>query len=158
MSNSRLTEGGGVVTTLHNVFYILCSHFDENKVRWTTLPGGRVSRQSQRVRDEGWANIRNHYFEKYLHSMVLNLTLYIRYIISFFYKAKNPVKCRHLELFWWRIQFCPIFHWKPPNWAKSALMALLWRHTRNICTFLGETHSCRMIPNNHTSGVYFSSW
>ena len=34
-----------------NLFYILCGHFHEKK--WgTTLPGGRVSRQSQRVR--GW--------------------------------------------------------------------------------------------------------
>ena len=34
-------------------------------------------------------NIRNHYFEKYLQSMVLNLTVYVRNIISFSYKQKE---------------------------------------------------------------------
>ena len=34
-----------------NLFYILCGHFHEKKKKneGTTLPGGRVSRQSQRV-------------------------------------------------------------------------------------------------------------
>ena len=35
---------------LGTLFYILCSHFHENKNGGTTLPGGRVSRQSQRVK------------------------------------------------------------------------------------------------------------
>ena len=35
---------------LGNLFYILCGHFHEKKIGGTTLPGGRVSRQSQRVR------------------------------------------------------------------------------------------------------------
>ena len=34
---------------LSNLFYILCSHFDEKKVGGTTLSGGRVSHQSQRM-------------------------------------------------------------------------------------------------------------
>ena len=33
-------------------------------------------------------NISNHYFEKYLHSMVLNLTVSVINIIPFFYKQK----------------------------------------------------------------------
>ena len=43
-----------------NMFYILYGHFDENKIGGTTLPGGRASRQSQRVRGpsksegDGW--------------------------------------------------------------------------------------------------------
>ena len=34
---------------LGNLFYILCGHFHEKKNGGTTLPEGRVSRQSQRV-------------------------------------------------------------------------------------------------------------
>ena len=55
----------------------------------TTLPGGRVSRQSQGVK--GWMkpdNIKNHYFEKHLLSLVLNLTVYVRNVIFLFYKQK----------------------------------------------------------------------
>ena len=41
----KVTKGMG------NLFYILCCHFDKKKkIGGTTLPGGRVSRQSQKVR------------------------------------------------------------------------------------------------------------
>ena len=40
---------------LSNLFYILCGHFDEKKfgVPPTTLPGGSLSCQSQRVKGGG---------------------------------------------------------------------------------------------------------
>ena len=36
--------------------------------------------------------------------MVLNLTVYVRNAIFFFYKQKNLVTVGYLELFWWKIQ------------------------------------------------------
>ena len=72
-----------------------------NKVGGTTLPGGRVSRQSQRVREFGRAR---EYLKpllwKYLHIVDKNLTVYIRNVISFYVisflkkkkkKKKNPI-------------------------------------------------------------------
>ena len=37
-------------------------------------------------------NIKNYYFKKNSISMVLNLTLYVRNVISFFYKQKKKKK------------------------------------------------------------------
>ena len=51
-----------------NLFYILCGHFD-GKNGGTTLPGGRVSRQNQRVRNGcnlfHFLDILSRHFEKY---------------------------------------------------------------------------------------------
>ena len=60
-----------------NLFYILCSHFRE-KNGGTTLPGGRVSRQSMRIGGGGCnlfqlLDILIRHFEKYLHTMMLKL-------------------------------------------------------------------------------------
>ena len=67
--NPRLTKGGGWLPPplsifflphknakatdpghLGNLFYILCGQFDEKKIGGTPKDGGRVSRQSPRVR------------------------------------------------------------------------------------------------------------
>ena len=73
------------------------------KIAGTTLPGGRVSRQSQGLKGlMKPGNIRNYYFEKYLHRMVLNLTVYV---INFFSQS-----------------ILAYIRWKSPNWAKSAIM------------------------------------
>ena len=80
---------------------------EKKKLGGTTLPGGRVSRHSQRVR-EGFVkpgNIRNDFFEKYLHNMVLNLTVYVGNIISFFYKQKKTGEIPILRIFFGKIQF-----------------------------------------------------
>ena len=63
-----------------NLFYILCGNVDE-KNEGTTLPGGRVSRQSQRVR--GGCNlfhffdILSRHFGKYPSTMKLKLTEHV---------------------------------------------------------------------------------
>ena len=59
----------------------------------TTLPRGRVSRQSQRVRgvDATFSVFRKQkirHFEKYLHSMMLKLTEHVGIFISLLYKQK----------------------------------------------------------------------
>ena len=62
----------------------------------TTLPGGRVSRQSQRVR--GWMqpfsvlDILIRHFEKYLHTMKLKLTKHVGITTFLLYKQKFSVK------------------------------------------------------------------
>ena len=65
--------------------------------------------------------------------MVLNLTVYVRNVISFFYKQKN-VKFRYFNYLY---QFWLIFHCKSAIWAKSTIMTSLWRHIWYVCTFLG---------------------
>ena len=65
-----------------------------NKIGGTTLPGGRVSRQSQRVRgvDATFSVFRKqeiHHFEKYLHTMMLKLTEQVGITISLLYKQKT---------------------------------------------------------------------
>ena len=100
------------------IFYILCCHFDEKKYlgyHLTILPGGRVGLQRQRVEVVKPGNIRNHYFEKYLHSMVLNLTVYVRNAISFLSKEKT-MKFRYLETFLVKKSIWPIFHCKSVIW------------------------------------------
>ena len=76
---------------IDNLFYILCGHFDEKTNGGTTLPGGRVSRQSQRVR--GWFliffDILSRHFEKYLHTMKLKLTEHVWIVIFLLYKQKT---------------------------------------------------------------------
>ena len=67
------------------------------KIGGTTLPGGRVSRQSQRVRgvDATFSVFRKQkirHFEKYLHTMMLKPTEHVGITISLLYKQKDPVK------------------------------------------------------------------
>ena len=68
------------------------------KIGGTTLPGGRVSRQSQRVRG-GCCNLFSfketliRHSEKYLHTtctMMLKLTEHVGITIFLLYKQKNP--------------------------------------------------------------------
>ena len=64
------------------------------KIGGTTLPGGRVSRQSQRVRgvDATFSVFRKQkicHFEKYLHTMMLKLTEHVGITISLLYKRKT---------------------------------------------------------------------
>ena len=60
----------------------------------TTLPGGRVSRQSQRVRG-GCCDLSSlkktliRHFEKYLHIMMLKLTEHVGITILLLYKQKT---------------------------------------------------------------------
>ena len=104
-------------------------------------------------------NIKNNYFEKKRLSMVLNLTVYVRNVISFFYKQKTRWNSDIYNFFWRKIQFCPIFHWKLAIWTKSAIMTSVWRHTRDVCILLyiwkEGPHKHTMVPRKHTSGVYF---
>ena len=59
----------------------------------TTLPGGRVSRQSQRVRGGLLRPLTLIlHFEKYLHTVMLKLTEHVGITIFLLYKQKNPVK------------------------------------------------------------------
>ena len=70
-------------------------------------------------------NIRNYYFEKYLHSMALNLTVNVRNVIPFFNKHKLgeiPIFETFLAIFF---KFYPLFHCESAIWAKSAIMTLL---------------------------------
>ena len=62
-----------------------------------TLPGGRVSRQSQRVRgvDATFSVFRKQkirHFEKYLHTMMLKLTEHVGINIYLLYKQKKTGK------------------------------------------------------------------
>ena len=64
------------------------------KIRGTTLPGGGVSRQSQRVRGVvvTFSVLRKHiirHFEKYLHTMILRLTEHAGITIFLLYKQKT---------------------------------------------------------------------
>ena len=64
------------------------------KIGGTMLPGGRVSRQSQRVRgvDATFSVLRKHKFailKKYLHTMMLKLTEHVGITISLLYKQKT---------------------------------------------------------------------
>ena len=65
------------------------------KIRGTTLPGGKVSRQSQRMGggvDATFSVFRKQkirHFEKYLHTMVLKLTEHVGITISLLYKQKT---------------------------------------------------------------------
>ena len=73
---------------LSNLVYILCGHFGEKNIRVPSNMGGggRVSRQSPRVR--GWLspeNILSRHFEKYLHDMDLKFTEQVRNAISLLY-------------------------------------------------------------------------
>ena len=67
-------------------------------------------------------NIRNHYFEKYIHSMVLNL---LEMSSPFFFIRKKPGGILIFGIFLAKIQFWSIFHWKSAIWAKSAIMTSL---------------------------------
>ena len=65
------------------------------KLGGTTLPVGRVSRQSQRVRggvDATFSVFRKQkirHFEKYLHTMMLKLTKHVGITIFLLYKQKT---------------------------------------------------------------------
>ena len=77
---------------LSNLFYILCGHFDEKNPGSPPNTGGRVSRQSPRVR--GWLppeTILSRHFEKYLHDMDLKLTEHVRNTISLLYKQNTEI-------------------------------------------------------------------
>ena len=67
---------------------------------------------------------KNHYFEKHLLRMVLNLTVYVNSAISLFYK-----QIRIIKSFLAKKPILPIFHLKWVIWVKSAMMTSLWRHT-----------------------------
>ena len=85
--------------------------------------------------------------------MVLNLTVkvYVRNVISFFYKQKPRWNIDIWNFFGEKFNF--MFHCKSAIWTKSAIMTSLQRHTWNVCTFWyvykEETRSNTMVPNNH---------
>ena len=66
----------------------------KNKIGGTTLPGGRVSRQSQRVgggvdaTSFSFKKTLIRHFEKYLHTMMLKLTEHVGITIFLLYKQK----------------------------------------------------------------------
>ena len=108
----------------------------------------------------GWIGTGANYLEKYLLSMVLNLTVNpcVRNFISSFISKKPGEILIFRPFFGAKTQFRPIFHCKSLFWAKSTL----WRHTWDVCTvywyvWKEETRSYNMVPNKHTSGVHFSS-
>ena len=86
----------------------------------------------------GWIGTGANYFEKYLLSMVLNLTagLYVRNFVFFFYKQKTRWNSDLPNFFGEKPQFWPIFHCKSTVWAKSTIMTSLWRLIWDVCTFL----------------------
>ena len=66
----------------------------KKKIEGTTLLGGRVSRQSQRVRgvDATFSVFRKQkirHFEKHLHTMMLKLKEHVGITISLLYKQKT---------------------------------------------------------------------
>ena len=80
--------------------------------------------------------------------MVLKLTVYVRNVISFFYKPKTLVKFRYLKLFWQNFGLC--FTENRLFWGAVMFMTSLWRHTLDVCTFWyawkEEIHSYTMVP------------
>ena len=75
-----------------DLLYILCGHFEEKSSGYHLTRGKSKPSKSEGEGLVKPGNIRNHCFEKYLHSMVLNLTLYVRNVISLFYKKNKTNK------------------------------------------------------------------
>ena len=68
--------------------------------------------------------------KKNIARMVLKLTVYVRNVVSFFYKPRTRVKFRCLELFWQHFQ---LFGYVLLKIGYFAFWPCLWRHYDVIC-------------------------
>ena len=103
------------------------------KIGDTTLPGGRVSRQSQRVGgvDATFSVFRKQkirHFEKYLPTMMLKLTEHVGITISLLYKQKtrwnSDIQNFYTEIF----EFSPILRKKSQFSSIFRSGVSLWPH------------------------------
>ena len=105
-------------------------------------------------------NIRNHYFEKFLHSMVLNLTVYVRNIISsFISKEKKGEILIFRTILAKNVAYISL---------KIAKLGKIDNYDVIVTSYSGYLHFFGMYGKKrsiailcyqikHTSGVYFSS-
>ena len=179
--NPRLAKGGGVLTTpnglssiapksktksknLSNLFYILCSHFDE-KIRGYPLSGGRVSRKSPRAREvvPTWNYFKSQFWKKKICMIWTNNLQNMFETVFPFFKSKNRVKFRYFTPFSEKKKFWPIFHCKSTFLGRPWFITSLWRHRRHGLTDLHDFGINRkkrpytMVPNNYTLGLSISS-
>ena len=100
----------------------------------TPLPGGRVSRQSQRVRgvDATFSVLRKHKFailkKKYLHTMMLKLTEHVGITISLLYKQKTRWNSDIQNFYSEILNFDPILRKKSQFSSIFRPGMSLWRH------------------------------
>ena len=91
--------------------------------------------------------------------MVLHLTVYVRNVISFFCKQKTQWNSR---TFLAKNLILAYISQKIGNFGKTCNYdAFVMSYTGYLYFFWyvrkEETHSYTLVPNKHTSGVYFSS-
>ena len=93
--------------------------------------------------------------------MVLNLTVYVRNIISFFYKQK-PKEIPIFRTFLAKNSILAYMSLKIAKLSKLGNYDVIVRsYTGYLYIFWyvwkAETHSYTMVPNKHISCIYFSS-
>ena len=106
-------------------------------------------------------NIKNHYFEQYLQSVVLNVTVYVQNIISFFYKQKTG-EILIFRTFLAKNSILAYVSLKIGKLGKIVNCDVIVTSCTEYLFFFWyvwkeETHYIYMVPNKHTSGVYCSS-
>ena len=90
--------------------------------------------------------------------MVLKLTIYVRNVISFFYKPKKLVKFRYLFSFRF---FSPKISILACFTGTTMFMTSLWRHTLEVCTYVSVYGKRRHITilwyqnNSYLGGSVF---
>ena len=163
--NPRPTKGGGVLSpaaqkrkrkwpraSRTSLLHPLRS-FWWKKPGGTPEDGGRVSRQSSKVRGGGWLppqNILSRHFEKYLHGMVLKLSGHVRNTISLLYLQKTRWNSDIWNFFSEKVDFLSILvyvHWKSAFRVRPCLKTSLWRHTLTDFHDFGISGKRRPYPS-----------
>ena len=102
------------------------------KIGGTTLPGGRVSRQSQRGGvDATFSVLRKQkirHFEKYLHTMMLKLTEHVEITISLLYMQKKNGEILIFRTFIVKFSIFAYFRQKSQFSSIFRSGMSLWRH------------------------------
>ena len=83
-----------------------------------------------------WENSKKH-FEKVVACMGLDLTVYVRNVISFRYKPKTGSNTDIWNIFGQIFDFGLCFTENRLFWGSAMFMTPLWRHTLHVCTYLG---------------------
>ena len=107
----------------------------------------------------GWlplVKVQNRHFEKVIACMVLKLTVYIKNVISFFYKLKALWNADIWNFFGEMFDFGLYF---PENWlfgGSDMVMTSLWRHMLNVCILVcmeRRDRFCEILARNYAPGA-----